>query len=780
MSKLDAFSAYSSRSFLFFMLTSIKSFRRTTLIKNTAFFGGLIKYTVIFLLFAMLNSVYPNVFGATSLYIGLLYGATSPPILSLTFLLSFGIFRSYQMLLIGVFQAIILGGIFCLYRIKNLKPKIEIVFYYVIAVLPYVVWGSDLTQNIAYSAIICLFSFISIPAVSVFETIKNRAVPPIFNQIALAIVFCLLGIGGINLFGENTYKAFAVFCLLFIEKCFQKRSLGSAFGIFSLPLAVVKSDPSYFCVLFLWFAFSKIFTETKTFFSAFGLMAGEALCVFIGLYSNYSAVDALFVAVPALIFCFLPNSLFETIDNYFNLKPDELLCYGYINRTKATLSNRLYEMSGVFFQMQSSFAELKECTLSKELIVDKIAEETKRCVCSSCVFKDRCELKEFPDIETMRKFIDIGIAKNRITLIDLPRNFTDNCGYPNSIIFEVNRLIGEFCVELKTADDATSGKQIVSSQVEALGKIMKEMAFDLSKALPHDQKSEREVLDFMKKRGLPLSGALIFGEGENTEVSVFASVKVVENNRFLPTLSRALGAKLVATNITTYNDNLVAVTHKKSPTLDAVFGVRSVTKSGFSTCGDTHSLIKIDEGRFLVALSDGMGSGTTAERTSSASLSLIESFYRAGLDSDTVLKTVNNVLSLATTDNFAAVDIGIVNLYESESDFIKIGAPYGFILNEQGVRFIEGSSLPLGIIEELKPSMTTLPIGRDDVIVLLSDGVTDAFGSSCEMIEFLRSSPIKNPQALSDSIVEQAIALSHGVLRDDMTALCVRLVEKIA
>lgn len=203
-------------------------------------------------------------------------------------------------------------------------------------------------------------------------------------------------------------------------------------------------------------------------------------------------------------------------------------------------------------------------------------------------------------------------------------------------------------------------------------------------------------------------------------------------------------------------------------------------KDGSAACGDTHSLIKIDEGKFLIALSDGMGSGERARTTSSTSLNLIESFYRAGLESELILSTVNKVLSISVDDNFAAVDIGVVDLYSAKSDFIKIGAPYGLILSENGIRFIEGSSLPLGILDELKPSTATLPMSSGDVIVMLSDGITDAFGSSSDVIEFLKSAPLLNPQALSDTIVERALRLSGGSARDDMTALCVRIVDKIA
>ena len=43
--------------------------------------------------------------------------------------------------------------------------------------------------------------------------------------------------------------------------------------------------------------------------------------------------------------------------------------------------------------------------------------------------------------------------------------------------------------------------------------------------------------------------------------------------------------------------------------------------------------------------------------------------------------------------------------------------------------------------------------------MLITDGVSDAFGSSSEIIDYLRSVPAKNPQTLADSIIEKALSL---------------------
>ena len=113
-------------------------------------------------------------------------------------------------------------------------------------------------------------------------------------------------------------------------------------------------------------------------------------------------------------------------------------------------------------------------------------------------------------------------------------------------------------------------------------------------------------------------------------------------------------------------------------------------------------------------------------------------------------------------------------------DFIKYGSPYSFIIGAGGIRIVEGNSLPLGIIDKLNPSVCHTAINDGDVILLLTDGVSDAFGSSGEMIDYLRSVPAKNPQTLANEILKKAISLSDGKKNDDMSALAVRVFKKSA
>ena len=144
--------------------------------------------------------------------------------------------------------------------------------------------------------------------------------------------------------------------------------------------------------------------------------------------------------------------------------------------------------------------------------------------------------------------------------------------------------------------------------------------------------------------GIVCSEIMIFGEEENLTVSLVtfgkADVKkiaAVASHLFQTTM-------MISERLMLSQDKFCCVLRKK-PCFDAAFGVATIKKQGESVSGDTHTVIKIDERRFMVALADGMGSGEYARKISESTMSLLESFYRAKMPPSIILSTVNKLLT---------------------------------------------------------------------------------------------------------------------------------------
>ncbi len=213
------------------------------------------------------------------------------------------------------------------------------------------------------------------------------------------------------------------------------------------------------------------------------------------------------------------------------------------------------------------------------------------------------------------------------------------------------------------------------------------------------------------------------------------------------------------------------------PAYDAAFGVAYAIKSGEKVSGDTHSVIRINEHSFLMALSDGMGSGVYARKVSEAAISLIEAFYRAEMPQDTVLNTINKLLSFNRDERFTCIDVAAIDLNSGRADFVKIGSPAGIIMRDGEIKVLESTSLPLGILDNLRPTVCTETLKSGDIVVFMSDGITSAFPSSTELYEFLEEIKPLNPQTLADKILAGALDKAKHVVSDDMTVLCTRIFD---
>ena len=166
-----------------------------------------------------------------------------------------------------------------------------------------------------------------------------------------------------------------------------------------------------------------------------------------------------------------------------------------------------------------------------------------------------------------------------------------------------------------------------------------------------------------------------------------------------------------------------------------------------------------------------MGSGKKAEKSSNLAMDLVENFYRAGFDNDIILSSTNKLLALSGEEMFSALDLAVVDLRKGVADIIKLGAPAGLIKHSSSTDVVDGSALPLGIVENVSPNIKKLVLSSGDYIILATDGITDSFSSNEEYSNFVNNLTENNPQTLAEEILKGALEKSGGTAIDDMTII---------
>lgn len=175
-----------------------------------------------------------------------------------------------------------------------------------------------------------------------------------------------------------------------------------------------------------------------------------------------------------------------------------------------------------------------------------------------------------------------------------------------------------------------------------------------------------------------------------------------------------------------------------------------------------------------ILLSDGTGSGEKAGRDSGQVLDLMEKMLEAGYGINSAVGLVNSALYAKGEDmNHPTIDVCHLDLYCGKCDFYKVGGAPSFLKRGNSAETIAMGNLPLGIFRNIEKEKITRQLQDGDYLIMMSDGVLDAFGEDGE--ELLRNAICnlteQNPGEMAEALLHRAILSCEGHIADDMTIL---------
>lgn len=197
--------------------------------------------------------------------------------------------------------------------------------------------------------------------------------------------------------------------------------------------------------------------------------------------------------------------------------------------------------------------------------------------------------------------------------------------------------------------------------------------------------------------------------------------------------------------------------------------------SGIS--GDTALYTHLPDGNLAFILSDGMGKGRGASNESRKVAEALRNLLREDVPAAVAIKAVNKAMIESKRDgySFATVDLTIIEYDKCRVRFYKMGAATSFLIRDDRVRRVEHPALPVGIVPKLKLRALSVDIKSGDIIVMVSDGITEADRRdlSAEWLKETLSQIPENmgPISLAEAIVESALIRYGRRERDDLTAM---------
>lgn len=188
---------------------------------------------------------------------------------------------------------------------------------------------------------------------------------------------------------------------------------------------------------------------------------------------------------------------------------------------------------------------------------------------------------------------------------------------------------------------------------------------------------------------------------------------------------------------------------------------------GGERTGDTACIRELND-MSLAAISDGMGMGEAARRESEQTVNMVADLVCCGFDIDAASELVNRLLLLRERgETYATLDALVFDRKNGSVIAAKHGAPASYIVRRGRLNALYAEALPVGIVEEARTAVFSLSIKRGDVLIMMSDGVSDALGDG--LIGALKKTAEESdPKAAAEELVERARRMGGG---DDMTAI---------
>ena len=209
-------------------------------------------------------------------------------------------------------------------------------------------------------------------------------------------------------------------------------------------------------------------------------------------------------------------------------------------------------------------------------------------------------------------------------------------------------------------------------------------------------------------------------------------------------------------------------------------GSNKITKDGSQVSGDCSLQIKLADGKYLLAIADGMGTGEKAREYSKLTLRLIKQLLSAGFNREESIKLINSRLNLLEeAERYSSLDVTILDLYAGKTEILKSGACATYIKNRNGILKIESESMPLGIENRAEIKTQTTEVDDGEIIVMCSDGIIDSKIDDTAWLEkFLKNINTSHVQKIADMIMAEAIDNNYGAAQDDMTIIVSKIVKR--
>lgn len=573
----------------------------------------------------------------------------------------------------------------------------------------------------------------------------------------------------------------ANFLLIVASGC----GVGYSTGAGVLIGVVCGMGTDYFMPILGAFSFCGFLSGVFSKFGKGGVIAGIVLAnAMLIVYTNgalKSMLSIYEIMVSAVLFMFVPQRVISMVKGILCLKDSDR---ENISKVKEGIRVRLKAVAASFESMSKTLARLSDKENTAGITdVTTLFDSTADKVCRKCRKSPDCWGKEFDSTyQSMFAMLEIMERKGKVEIGDVRDHFKAKCINLAKLIGELNTQFDIYQVRRVWRSKLNESRQLVGEQLFGVSKIMEDLAGEIENDMSFDIVCANDIRARLEGKGIKVRDMNVL-QDRNGKIRVELTLKKsYMKDSTLAAINKVMKMVLrcnVSMHETVLEDRgLTRLDFMEEERFNIEIGHACAAKADES--GDSFRFSKLSNGKYVITLSDGMGTGKRAARESEAMIELLDGFLKAGFDSKIAVRLINSIMIMKSEkEAFVTIDICIVDLYNGEAEFIKTGAEPSFIMQKNKVEKIGASSLPAGIIAGIEADVISKDVEDGDIIIMFTDGVKTKENGDKWIKGFIdKNRSVADAEELANVILTRAIAENGGEVTDDMTVLSVRLKQK--
>jgi len=445
-----------------------------------------------------------------------------------------------------------------------------------------------------------------------------------------------------------------------------------------------------------------------------------------------------------------------------------------------SLSRSMERMSG----MMSAVAERMRRPGILEL--KELCDETCRAHCTSCKNRVLCWEREYATTaDTVCRMAHELHRSGRVSAAVVPPNLAGRCVEMDRILDEIN----DGCARRAEAARLTDRSDVFAEGFSSFSALLAESARETEAKFAPDEELSRKLRRALRYRDFYADEVTVYGDRRRLVVARNLDLSRVrmggEEIRalFEEETGAAFGDPEYQLDGESVSMTLTGVPSVRTRdgacsrgALEEPEGGRRGRGKKAPPNGDCAVRFETEDGRYYMLICDGMGTGGEASFTAQLAAGFLTEMLSGGASMATALTMLNQYMRSRKLECSTGIDLMEIDRYTGEARFVKSGAAPSFVVRDGRLFRLSSKTVPIGILRALDAEMIRFRLTGGDVIVMLSDGVTENFEECAWLCDMLASPAVMDqpPEEIARRIVRAAGAQS-GRHRDDITAAVVKI-----